>query len=101
MSMNHLGSDTRLVAERPRVVDHYGAHYRDFAADVYAEVRRAAFGEDVGQNSWITVDELDRLVSRLELGPETRLLDVACGSGDFEDGCFDAIPLHRRDQPSP
>jgi SAM-dependent methyltransferase len=69
------------VAKRPEVVDHYGAQYRDFATDVYADVRRAAFGEDLGQNSWLTVDELDRFVARLELGPGARLLDVGCGSG--------------------
>jgi SAM-dependent methyltransferase len=69
------------MAERPEVVDHYSAHYRDFAADVYAEVRRAAFGEDIGQNSWLTLDELDRFVSRLNLRPTARLLDVGCGSG--------------------
>jgi SAM-dependent methyltransferase len=69
------------MAKRPEVVDHYSAHYRDFAADVYAEVRRAAFGEDVGQNSWLTLDELDRFVSRLQLRPSAHLLDVGCGSG--------------------
>jgi SAM-dependent methyltransferase len=69
------------MAERPEVVDHYSAHYRDFAADVYAEVRRAAFGEDVGQNSWLTLDELERFVARLQLRPNARLLDVGCGSG--------------------
>jgi ubiquinone/menaquinone biosynthesis C-methylase UbiE len=69
------------VAERPQVVDHYRAQYRDFAADVYAEVRRAAFGEDLGQNSWLTVEELDRFVSRLALRPAACLLDVGCGSG--------------------
>jgi SAM-dependent methyltransferase len=69
------------VGERPEVVDHYGAHYRTFAAGVYEEVRRSAFGEDIGQNSWLTVDELDRFLSRLDLRPSTRLLDVGCGSG--------------------
>jgi SAM-dependent methyltransferase len=44
-------------------------------------MRRAAFGEDVGQNSWLTVDQLDRFVSRLELQSSARLLDVGCGSG--------------------
>lgn len=63
------------------MVDHYGAHYRAFAADVYAEVRREAFGDDVGQNSWVTRDELERFEGWLELGPSARLLDVACGSG--------------------
>jgi SAM-dependent methyltransferase len=69
------------VPEKPEVVDHYGAHYRAFAADVYAEVRREAFGDDVGQNSWVTRDELERFEGWLELGPSARLLDVACGSG--------------------
>jgi SAM-dependent methyltransferase len=65
----------------PEVADHYGAHYRDFAAEVYQEVRREAFGEDIGQNSWLTIDELERFRSWLELGPAARLLDVGCGSG--------------------
>lgn len=69
------------MSDRPEVVDHYGAHYREFAADVYADVRRAAFGEDIGQNSWLTVDELQRFVSRLGLRTAACLLDIACGSG--------------------
>jgi SAM-dependent methyltransferase len=69
------------VGERPEVVDHYGAHYGAFTAGVYEGVRRSAFGEDIGQNSWLTVDELDRFLSRLDLRPTTRLLDVGCGSG--------------------
>jgi SAM-dependent methyltransferase len=69
------------VARKPEVADHYGAHYRDFDADVYGDVRREAFGVDVGQNSWLTVEALERFGSQLELRPSTRLLDVACGSG--------------------
>jgi SAM-dependent methyltransferase len=69
------------VTEKPEVREHYSAHYRDFATDVYAEVRRAAFGEDVGQNSWLAADELERFASRLHLHAVTRLLDVGCGSG--------------------
>jgi SAM-dependent methyltransferase len=48
---------------------------------VYVDVRREAFGVDVGQNSWLTVDELERFGKLLGLGPSLRLLDVACGSG--------------------
>ena len=69
------------MADRPEVADHYGAQYRDFAADVYAEFRRAAFGQDVGQNSWLTADELERFAVELRLGSSSRLLDVGCGSG--------------------
>jgi SAM-dependent methyltransferase len=69
------------VTGKPEVVDHYGAHYRDFAADVYGDVRRDAFGVDVGQNSWLTVEALERFGSQLELRTASRLLDVGCGSG--------------------
>jgi SAM-dependent methyltransferase len=69
------------VVKQPEVAEHYGAHYRDFAADVYQAVRREAFGVDVGQNSWLTVDELERFGAALELRASARLLDVACGSG--------------------
>jgi SAM-dependent methyltransferase len=69
------------VAKRREVVNHYGAHYRTFGAGVHEEVRRAAFGVDIGQNSWLTVDELDRFLPRLDLEASARLLDVGCGSG--------------------
>jgi SAM-dependent methyltransferase len=69
------------VAKKPKVAEHYSAHYRDFAADVYGAVRREAFGVDVGQNSWLTADELERFGAGLDLRPAARLLDVACGSG--------------------
>ena len=69
------------MADKPQVAEHYSAHYRDFAAEVYGAVRREAFGVDVGQNSWLTANELERFGARLELRPGLRLLDVGCGSG--------------------
>jgi hypothetical protein len=64
------------VSEEPAVVDHYSAEYGQFAAGVHEQVRRAMFGEDVGQNSWLTVDELERFAGWLGLGPSSVLLDV-------------------------
>ena len=69
------------MPEKPEAAGHYGTYYRDFAAEVYAEIRREEFGEDLGQNNWQTRAELDRFASHLALGPEIRLLDVACGAG--------------------
>lgn len=68
------------MPEQPEA-GHYGSYYRDFAADVYAEIRRAEFGEDLGQNNWQTLAELEGFSAQLRLGPEIRLLDVACGAG--------------------
>lgn len=60
---------------------HYDANYKNFETELYAEIRREAFGDDIGQSSWITADEQDRTLPMLNLGPGKRLLDVACGSG--------------------
>jgi len=62
-------------------VDHYGATYRDFSARIYADVRARTFGEDIGQNGWLTAEEQDLFLSWLELDAGDYLLDVACGSG--------------------
>jgi SAM-dependent methyltransferase len=39
------------------------------------------YGDDLGQSGWVTADELERFGRWLELGPDSRLLDVGCGSG--------------------
>jgi len=65
----------------PSGVAHYNLNYGNFQAELYAAIRKDAFGEDIGQNSWLTSDELDRFITWLELSPEHRLLDVACGAG--------------------
>ena len=69
----------RVMTQEP--IDHYGANYEQFAAQVYAQVRTEAFGQDIGQTSWLTADEQDIFLSWLRLQPTSRLLDVACGSG--------------------
>jgi 2-polyprenyl-3-methyl-5-hydroxy-6-metoxy-1,4-benzoquinol methylase len=65
----------------PGAVTHYNLNYGNFQAEVYAEIRREAFGQDIGQNSWHTADEQDRFLSWLDLSHGKRLLDVACGAG--------------------
>jgi len=62
-------------------VGHYDANYGNFQATLYAEIRREAFGEDIGQSSWLTAKEQDAFLPQLELSPGKRLLDIACGSG--------------------
>src|SRR5215471_1023502 len=49
--------------------------------DVRERVRRETYGEDLGQSSWMTVDELDDFGEWLELHDGSRLLDVGSGSG--------------------
>ena len=62
-------------------VRHYDANYRNYQSELYQQIRKEAFGEDIGQNSWLTADEQDRFIPLLNLSAEKMLLDVACGSG--------------------
>lgn len=60
---------------------HYNANYRNFQTELYAQIRREAFGEDIGQNSWLTSDEQDRFLEWLDLCPGKTFLDIGCGAG--------------------
>lgn len=66
---------------RPTTSGHYDANYGNFESELYAEIRREAFGEDIGQSSWITAEEQDRHIEWLHLSQGKSLLDVACGAG--------------------
>src|ERR1700730_14558472 len=60
---------------------HYHPNYKNFQTDLYAQIRHEAFGEDIGQNSWLTAEEQDRFLEWLDLSPGKSLLDVGCGAG--------------------
>lgn len=60
---------------------HYNTNYENFKTELYAQIRREGFGEDIGQNSWLTADEQDRFLKWLDLAPGKTLLDVGCGAG--------------------
>lgn len=85
---NRYGTPGRLesigmadTAKSKSNAGHYDANYGNFESDLYSEIRREAFGEDIGQNSWLTVDEQDEFIMALALSPGKKLLDVACGAG--------------------
>jgi 2-polyprenyl-3-methyl-5-hydroxy-6-metoxy-1,4-benzoquinol methylase len=69
--------ESKLSAAR----GHYDANYGNFQTELYEQIRREAFGEDIGQNSWLTADEQDKFLGWLDLSPGKTLLDVACGAG--------------------
>jgi SAM-dependent methyltransferase len=59
----------------------YDASYGRFTDALYAAIRLEAFGEDIGQNSWLTADEQRRFCEWLALDRSSELLEVASGSG--------------------
>lgn len=62
-------------------VDLYNSTYGNFEEQVLAEIRRETYGEDIGQNSWITTSEYDTFYSWLNLSAGDHVLEVASGSG--------------------
>lgn len=57
----------------------YDAAYRDFDSPLMRRIRAEAYGEDIGQHSWVSADELRADLGRLRLTPESRFLDLGCG----------------------
>jgi SAM-dependent methyltransferase len=62
-------------------VEFFDNSYANFSDQVLAAVRQATFGNDIGQNSWLTVEEYERFAGWLDLQPSSHLLEVASGSG--------------------
>jgi SAM-dependent methyltransferase len=62
-------------------VDLYNSTYGNFKEQVLAEIRKETYGQDIGQNSWITTDEYDTFYSWLNLSAGDHVLEIASGSG--------------------
>ena len=62
-------------------VDLFNSTYGNFKEQVLTEIRRETYGEDIGQNSWITSDEYDTFYGWLQLSSRAHILEVASGSG--------------------
>jgi SAM-dependent methyltransferase len=69
------------MTDTTKRVDLYNSTYDNFGAEVIRRVREGAFGEDIGQTSWLTADEHRKFFGKLGLGAGDAALDVACGSG--------------------
>lgn len=62
-------------------VDLYNSTYGNFKDQVLAAVRQETYGQDIGQNSWITTDEYDTFYQWLDLSAGDHVLEIASGSG--------------------
>jgi len=57
----------------------YDKLYEHFDSPLMRQLRAEAYGEDIGQHSWVTAEELLGDIPKLKLSPESRLLDLGCG----------------------
>jgi SAM-dependent methyltransferase len=62
-------------------VDLYDNIYGDFASGAEAAVRQAAFGDDIGQSSWMTAAEWLRFADFVGVTAQSDVLEVGSGSG--------------------
>jgi SAM-dependent methyltransferase len=62
-------------------VDLYNNVYADFAGRAEAAVRQRAFGEDIGQSSWMTAADWLRFADSVQVRPQDHVLEVGSGSG--------------------
>jgi hypothetical protein len=56
----------------PVRVDLFDSTYSHFSEKVLDVIRKETFGTDIGQNSWVTVDEYERFIPWLELAADAR-----------------------------
>src|SRR5215471_4652297 len=59
----------------------YSLTYSHFAHPVLAQIREETFGEDIGQNGWLTAGEYRHYLSWVEVNAASRVLDIGSGSG--------------------
>jgi SAM-dependent methyltransferase len=67
--------DQSKVPSRPN----YESLYQEFESPLMRELRRDAYGEDIGQHSWVTASDLRRDAVRLGISADGLLLDLGCG----------------------
>jgi SAM-dependent methyltransferase len=61
------------------VSSNYESLFRAFESPVMQRIRREGYGEDIGQHSWVTADEMRADIRRLQLTASSRLIDLGCG----------------------
>jgi SAM-dependent methyltransferase len=61
------------------VMQSYQSLYEHFDSPLMNQLRLEAYGEDIGQHSWVTAEDLRHDAPRLKLTRAARLLDVGCG----------------------
>ncbi len=67
----------------PQKVDLYDSAYENYASDAYRQVRIETYGQDFGQTSWVTTEESEEIPHLLDLGPNSYVLEIGCGSGGY------------------
>ncbi len=74
----------------PAQVDLYNNAYARVEHDLYRQVRAETYGLDLGQTSWVTSNESERIPALLNMSRDSNVLEIGSGSGLY------ALHLARR-----
>jgi len=71
-----------MEGEKPKV-NLYDGHYSDHMKEAQTKVRTYTYGDngDLGQSSWMSVKELDSMMSKLGVTKATKMLEIGSGAG--------------------
>lgn len=67
----------------PKPVDLYNSAYSNYDLELYRQIRRETYGEDLGQTSWVTAEESAEIPKLLDLTSDSRVLEIGSGSGRY------------------
>jgi SAM-dependent methyltransferase len=67
----------------PDKLDLYSTAYANYDLDAYRQARIETYGEDLGQTSWVTVEESNAIPGLLGLSSDSNVLEIGCGSGRY------------------
>ncbi|HMH15672.1 MAG TPA: methyltransferase domain-containing protein [Edaphobacter sp.] len=67
----------------PSKVELYDIAYEDYTSDLYHQIRRDTYGNDLGLTSWVSPDEANQIPSWLKISEDSNILELGCGSGGY------------------
>ena len=67
----------------PTKVELYDLAYEDYTSELYHQIRRDTYGNDLGQTSWVSPDESHSIPAQLKIVQDSNVLELGCGSGGY------------------
>jgi ubiquinone/menaquinone biosynthesis C-methylase UbiE len=67
----------------PSKVELYDIAYEDYTSELYHQIRRDTYGNDLGQTSWVAPAESNDIPILLKITEDSNVLELGCGSGGY------------------
>ena len=67
----------------PSKVEIYDIAYEDYTSELYHQIRRDTYGNDLGLTSWVSPDESNQIPTQLKIVEDSNVLELGCGSGGY------------------